>query len=357
MTILVAAAMVGAVSDSAAMTWSCGDEPVWLDRIEWGEQGPTAREHPSLMVYGGEVVVYAGSGYEPQGAPLDDAWAFDLQAHTWRKLEVAGDVPSPAGSRRVAQTPGADVAYLFGGYGANFATDNELYSATLKGDVLRFTRIEQVTPPPARALHAFGFDPKSGRLVVTHGVSTSGFLGDTWIGEFDSQGSVAWTEIEGTTQPSPRFGSAYGFDTGYGELVLLSGQLPGAEGNPMPMTQELWVLETRSEPPAWRLIEVDSPPVGRRNPMFAFDDAADQLAIWCGTADARSNVPGLVSVYRDEEGGWRLVEQSDENAPPRRSSGTGFADPSSDRLYFGFGNAREGRYTDWVTLELAAPEG
>ncbi len=328
----------------------------WPDRIEWTDDGPAAREHQSLMIFGDQVVIFGGSGYEPQGGPLGDAWAFDLKSKAWKPLTLEGDVPSPAGSRRVAQARGADHAYLFGGYGANFATNNELFCAELDGDILAFTRVEQLNPPAARALHAFAFDPKIGALIVTHGAAPTGFLSDTWIGTFDDEHRVTWTELASEAQPGPRFGSSYGFDSDRGELIMLSGQTPGSAENPMPMSQELWALSVRGESPKWRLIEIDDPPIGRRNAMFAFDDETDRLVIWCGTADARTNVPGLVTVVRDETGAWTVTQQSDENGPPRRSSGVGFADPDSNRFYLGFGNSREGRYTDWVVLDLSSAQ-
>lgn len=357
----VRASQVSAFAASAIVVSIAGAGPAdhtpnWPDRIEWAEEGPAAREHQSLMIFGDQVAIFGGSGYEPQGAPLGDAWAFDLVAKEWRPLKLAGDVPEAAGSRRVAQTPGAEHAFLFGGYGANFAVNNELFRVTLDGETLSFTRLVQVNPPPARALHVFAFDAQVGALVVSHGAAPSGFLDDTWIGSFDEDGRVEWAALVGATQPSARFGAAFGFDSDRGELLMLSGQVPGSAENPMPMTQELWALQTRSDPPAWTEIKLDAPPAGRRNPMFAFDDEMDRLVMWCGTADARTNVPGLVTVYRDEYGAWRVAQQSDHNAPPRRSSGVGFADPHSDLFYFGFGNSREGRYTDWVTLNLTPVE-
>lgn len=349
--VAAAAIAVGAMFTTNVGAEPSSDAPSWSERIEWATDGPAAREHQSLMTFGDQVVIFGGSGYEPQGAPLGDAWAFDLTSKTWTALELAGDVPDPAGSRRVAQSPGADHAFLFGGYGANFETNNELLRVALRGDTLSFTSIEQHNPPAARALHAFAFDPSTETLIVTHGVSTAGFFDDTWVGKFDEENGVVWTELSDETRPSPRFGFSYGFDSDRGELIVLSGQIPGTAENPMPMSDELWALSVRGDAPSWRLIELDDPPVGRRNAMFAFDDATDRLAIWCGTADARTNVPGLVMVARDEGSDWVVTQHADNDAPPRRSSGVGFADPNSDAFYFGFGNSREGRYTDWVVFD------
>ena len=108
-----AAVAATAIAVGAMFTTNVGaepssDAPSWSERIEWTTDGPAAREHQSLMTFGDQVVIFGGSGYEPQGAPLGDAWAFDLTSKTWTALELAGDVPDPAGSRRVAQSPGAD---------------------------------------------------------------------------------------------------------------------------------------------------------------------------------------------------------------------------------------------------------
>ncbi|MEM1183564.1 MAG: FKBP-type peptidyl-prolyl cis-trans isomerase [Planctomycetota bacterium] len=322
-------------------------DPSWGTHVEWTEEGPVAREHASVMAFGDTVVVYAGSGYEPQLQPLADAWAYDVATRSWTELELAGDIPTPGGSKRVAQEPGADHAYLFAGYGEGFAINNDLHLAKLDGETLRFERLEQDNAPPARALHAFGFDPKERRFVAALGIDPqTGFLADTWTGTFDETGAVRWTQVEAAPTEG-RFGFAFGFDTETGQLVTHSGQVP-SQTEPLATTQALWVLDTRAVPPVWTGFE--APPVGRRNPNFAFDDEHDRLVIWCGTADARTNVPGLVTIERTPAGSWVVREHDDDEAPPRRSSGFGFAHPSNDSVLLGFGNSAEGRYTDWVTI-------
>lgn len=336
---------------SAAASAEPANAPVWGERIEWTEEGPSAREHASVFVFGDRVVVYAGSGYEPQGQPLADAWAFDLATRRWSELAVAGEAPTPGGSKRVAQAPGADEAYLFGGYGAGFTPSNELHRVTIDGDSLVFTAIEQESAPPARALHVFGFDPQTRRFVAALGVSPRAVFDDAWVGELREDGRVAWRQVE--SGPGARFGSAFGFDSASGELVVLSGQVPPTPEAPMAMTDELWVFTCRGDAPAWRKIEIEAPPPGRRNPTFTFDDRADRLVSWCGTADGRTNVEDLVVVSRGAGDEWSASRWVDANSPPRRSSGFGFADPKSDRVWLGFGNSAQGRYRDWVVLEPA----
>lgn len=338
------------LSGAIAAATHASDGPEWVERVEWSDDGPEAREHASVMVLDGRVVVYAGSGYAPQGQPLADAWSYDTDDKSWTRLEIEGDAPTAGGSKRVAHIPGSNSAYVFGGYGQSFTPSNELHRVTLEGGSLAFKPVEQVNPPPARALHAFAFDPETDRFIAALGVAPTGFFGDTWVGAFDDQGRVVWREVEGG--PSPRFGFSYGFDTDSGELVVLSGQTPPTPDAPMVMTDELWVLDCRGDDPAWRRVALDDPPAGRRNPTFVYDDARDVLVAWCGTADGRTNVEDIVMVQRDETGEWCAEACSDQGFPPRRSSGFGFADPDSDKIYVGFGNSAEGRYQDWVVLDV-----
>ncbi len=323
----------------------------WGDHIEWSAgEGPIAREHASVMTFGDTVVVYAGSGYEPQLTPLADAWAYDTVADSWAELEVTGEPPTPGGSKRVGQHPGSDHAYLFAGYGAGFACTNELHRAEMRDGSLHFTAIDHTNPPPARALHGFAYDAAGGRLIATLGVSQTGLFNDTWVGTIAGDGSVAWEQIETDTHPGGRFGFSFGYDADSRTLIALSGQDQPTPEDPMRMHDDLWTLDCSADEPVWASAETDGVPTGRRNPCFAFDDTADRLLVWCGTADGRTNVPGIVWVHRDETGGWTITEVPDDGHPAQRSSGFGFAEPGSDAITVGFGNSAEGQYTDWVTI-------
>lgn len=352
-TMFLAAAST-ALAEPSSETFSQEGSP-WRGVVSWwGEDGPAAREHPSLMVFDDCIVILGGSGYEPQGEPLGDAWAFTTSDCSWQPLALKGDVPTAAGSRRVAQSPGSDHAWLFGGYHADFATNNELYRVVKEGNTLTFELIEQVEPPRPRALHAFALDADSGTLIVSQGVARGGLLGDTLIGHIQSDGGVRWEPIQAADGPTPRFGFAYGFDSDRGELIITGGQTQGNAQNPMPMSGESWVLRCRGASPAWTRIESDATPAGRRNPMFAFDDRSDSLIVWGGTADARTSIPGIVRIEREGEGSWSISQLGEIGAPPLRSSGVGFVDARADRVYFGFGNNRTERYQQWVTLSQAA---
>lgn len=330
--------------------------PAWTTHVEWEEAGPAPREHASVFLDAprNRVIIYAGSGYQPQLQPLSDAWAFDLTDHTWTQLETRGDLPTPGGSKRVAQS--GDTAYLFAGYADGFVCNNDLHRVTFEDDALVFHALEQTNPPPSRALHALAFDPKTNTLATALGVSHEGLRPGLWTATIDAD-TATWTRVDSDTAPTPRFGFAFAADTDSGQLLIASGQLEPTQDNPLAMTDELWSLDLRATPPTWRRIQLDHAPEGRRNPCFAYDDDADRLAIWCGTADARTNIEDLVIIQRTDDT-WTCATLDDDTGdlPPRRSSGFGFADPRDASIWLGFGNSGAGAYQDLARLILNADD-
>lgn len=324
----------------------------WLPRVQWGASDPQAREHAALMVDAerNQLFMLGGSGYQPYGTPLGDAWRFDLVASTWSPAIVDGEVPAPAGSRRVATMPDGRSALLFGGYGASNSVNNELFRVTLHDDGATARRLQQRTPPPARSLHAFAHDPVSNRFVVFGGAGRVGPLGDTWVMTLD--GDVAtWTELTTADAPSPRYGFFSGFDAERGRLLVFS----GAQGfDPLDPAADTWALDLRSDPPAWhRLASGEEPgsPPGRRNGVSVWDPTGPRLFVFGGTADARTSEDGLWAF--DATPGaerWSRVER--DRAPPVRSSAFGAFDAARGRVVFGFGNTTSAVYRDLAMLQL-----
>jgi hypothetical protein len=338
--------------DNATMTVSVEVAPIrWLPRQTWNEPaGPAAREHGSVIVdeEGGQAFLFEGSGYAPQLTSLGDAWRYDLASGAWAQVTPTGEVPPPAGSRRVAQIPGTKVAYLWGGYGGSMAQTNfdDLYRVTVEGQGLVFKLITQNNAPPVRALHGFAYDAVTDRFVVFGGAGTKP-LGDTWIGTIE--GDVAtWTELVGDPKPSPRYGFFAGVDEERGRLIVFSGAQGFASLNP---AQDTWALDMRAEPPAWELVSdglAAGDPPGRRNGCAIFDPSGPRLFVFGGTADAMTSTPGLFALdARPGKAAWSQLSLADE--PPLRSSGFGFHDASGDRTLLGFGND-DSIYRDWAVI-------
>ncbi len=325
-------------------------------RVSWPlETGPDGREH-AVFVADPEhdrAILYAGSGYAPYGSPLADAWAFDFQRETWSELDVTGDVPPAAGSRRAVAIEGG--ALLFGSYLAGFVADDALLLASFEGEELRFERIEQVSPPPARMLHAFACDPEGETMVVFGGAAQNSMLGDTWIGKREGD-SVSWERLD-DEGPGLRFGFAYGYDPEARRLVVLGGQMPGEPGgDPLAFGRDLWALDFESEAPSWTLLaELDADVFpGRRNPAFHLDPVTGDLFVWGGTFDQRNVVPGFHVIATREEGA-PLRSFGESDVIESRASSFGVLDLEGGRAYLGFGNTGAGPFVDLACLRLRRP--
>lgn len=323
----------------------------WKEPLSWTAEGPEAREHGALIpLPDGRVFLLGGSGYNPNGTPLSDAWIFDPAARTWTAVNPTGDVPPAGASRRVAMAPGASEAFLFGGYEDGFADSGELYRVDLSVDPPSFTLVDQVNPPSPRSLHALAYDAMTDRLFVFGGYG-GGLKGDTLVGT-RSGDTVTWTDLAPATAPSKRYGFFYGVDAERGRLVLWSGATGVASIKP---AKDAWALDLRADVPAWQLIVADQDVApGRRNGCSVFDPTASRLFVFGGTADAMTTEEGLF-VLDARPGKERMVRIDRDNGPDLRSSGFGFFAPAVGDAWMGFGNTATGVYRDFGVLGYPAP--
>ena len=312
----------------------------------WSDStGPEAREH-GAMIHDEEadrLILAGGSGYSPYMDPLDDVWEYDLTSGAWTQLTPTGDVPSGGGSRRVAQVPGTQNAYLFGGYGEGGTDHGELYLLDFSGGGAEFTLLAQSNPPGVRALHAFTYDPQMERFIMFGGIG-SGIENDVWTMTLDGDTAV-WEEVTATNPPTARYGFFYGFDQTLGRLIVFSGAQGTASVNP---ATDTWILDTRSDPMEWTLIaegEEQGVPPGRRNGCTVYDSDEDRMFVFGGTPDAATSSEGLyVFDARPEGGEWALLELGDE--PGIRSSGFGFYYHGATQTVMGFGNTSTQVFAD-----------
>ena len=320
----------------------------WVDHQEWTTaDGPEEREHATVLFHeeSGQAFMFGGSGYHPQFVQMmDDFWRYDVATGAWTQITPTGDIPAAAGSRRFAGAWGSGEGMLFGGYGADNATLNELYRVKVEGDTLAFKLIEPVDlVAPVRSLHGFVYDPETERYFAFGGIWTMP-LADTWMMELEGD-KARWTQLELAAAPSPRYGFFFGFDADAGRMILFSGAQGTASLNP---ANDTWALDVRSDPPAWIWLGDDTTggPPGRRNGCHIWDPSGPRLVVFGGTPDAMNTAMGLYAFdARPGHEAWSTLAL--ENEPPVRSSGFGFADGS--RIYLGFGNSNA-IYRDWGIL-------
>jgi hypothetical protein len=321
------------------------DIDVRIARMKWGSTwelaagGVAEREHPAVIFDAARdrILVLGGSGYKPQGTPLSDAHQVSTKTGKPTPLQLEGATLPAIASMRVAQVPGTQTAYLFGGYGVDANGANKLYSdmyrADFAGDTLNLTRLEQTAGPVARSLHGMTYDEVSKRIFVFAGIDqNNAILGDLWVGTVAGD-QVSWTAKTLAEKPSKRYGFFFGQIDG--KTLIFSGAQGTSSVKP---ARDLWALDTRAPEPSYvKLLDGDAVPEGRRNGCFAVDRIRNRLFVFGGTPDAKSTLAGLW-VYDARTNTGLFSELARGAGPAIRSSGSGIVDERDGSAFFGMGN-------------------
>ncbi len=322
----------------------------WKQRVVWTPtSGPQTREHGVFFLdhEAKAAFLLQGSGYSPQLKPIEDSWRLDLTSGAWTPWMPTGDAPPPAGSRRVAAIPGGKKFYAYGGYvGFETTADDvaDIYRVDLADTAHTFTKLKNVSPGPARELHAVAYDAKGDTFVVFGGVTTKptqATLDDTWTVKIAGD-TATWTELAAKKRPTARYGSFTAFDAESRRLIVWSGaQDPASQTDPINAAQDAWALDLEADPPTWSKLETTgAAPKGRRNGCSMPDPAGRRLFVYGGTSDGKTTEKGLFALGLEPgHETWTRLDLA--NAPPLRSSGFGFATPEGD-VTCAFGNDNRG---------------
>ncbi|MCA2980440.1 MAG: hypothetical protein INH41_04880 [Myxococcaceae bacterium] len=321
-------------------------------RLRWGtpitwSQGPSAREHPALVIDPAAPDVawlYGGLGFVPrQFTVMNDLWRLDLRTNAWSEVPTAG-APLVAGGR-LATTREPGVFLLFGGRDAADDISASVYRLDTRTTPARFEVVATAGRQGA-TLNAFAFDAARARWVSFGGFDGQAPSNQTHTLSLD--GAPRWTSAASASAPSPRYGFFWAVD---GErLLVASGAQAPQPGNPINPANDTWALDlARLE---WTRVEAGSAQApARRNGCGAFDPSTRRLFAWGGTADGATAVDALsVLTLGDAQPRWRTARPM--GAAPVRASCTGVFDAARRRVLLGFGNTSAARYADLQVLEL-----
>jgi hypothetical protein len=177
----------GGISVTINDTPAYDDDWVSFDGATWNSNP----QQPPGQRYGAAFAVYTAQGYallfggaDPNGNPLGDSWAFDLNTHMWSPLSPPALPPARFRAVMVEDVYN-DVLVLQGGYGQG----QVLLGDTWIWDGRVWTQPAGTSPPPrARAAMSTFQCPAAAdgsiqsALLLTGGqTSATGFLSDAWI--------------------------------------------------------------------------------------------------------------------------------------------------------------------------------
>ena len=303
------------------------DSGTWT-RIEAGDGAPAPREDHTWTVDEGGRTAYLFGG-RSGGTAFDDLWAYDLDAGTWREIEVAGPRPAARFGHEAAWTPLRDgLLVTLGQAGSQFFGDIWLFEPSTS--TWRELPAAGRTPLP-RYGSCSGIGP-DGRLWVSHGFTEDGSrFSDTRA--YDLEAETWGTETPPAGTPKERCLHVCWW-TINGTLTLYGGQTTG-----VPALGDLWSLVPGAggAPSAWfQLAEPGAAP--RHLPAVA---QRGLLTYVVGGRDLDREPLGDVWLVDDRNAGAFSQLQVGGDVPPARSGGALVYDAERDRmlLFGGIGDA------------------
>ncbi len=199
---------------------------IWTDLKPSGAL-PAARAGPAmaydpgarrLILFGGE----SGPTNNDAGGSSNDTWVYNPATNTWALLHPAGALPAGRRGHDMAYDSSSGQLIMFGGLDS---ADNALNDTWAYDPVANTWK--EVKPagllPVGRSGHAMAFEASSGRVIMFGGAVVGSTLNDIW--SYGPKTNM-WTELKPEGKlPSPRWFSALVDDSSSGRLIMFGGDI------------------------------------------------------------------------------------------------------------------------------------
>ncbi len=220
------------------------------------------------MTAGERLYLFGGRGE----GELADLWSYDLAAGAWSQLATDGGPSARHGHNAVWDVEQGRMVLFGGPAGSAFFNDLWQFDPATN----RWAELSTGASVPAARYGAGGaFDPAGGgRMLVTHGFTTTGRFDDTW--QYDLAGQ-SWTEISpGGERPVERCLMRAVWDSTADRLLIFGGQTTAT-----PFLGDLWALGVAG----WGEIVADPKPSASNLYATVFDDDRRRLLLFGGKTE------------------------------------------------------------------------
>ena len=247
-----------------------------LDGTTWTAQyppfSPVTRTGHALTFDPARQNVLLFGGKNPNGAFLPETWTW--ANGSWTQVATPG-TPSPRTGHRISFDAQSQTCLLFGGESATGVALGDFWS----WNGVSWSPRTSNSIPPARSRHGMALDALRGRIVLFGGKSGSARLQDTW--EWDG---ADWTNVtpQATSQsPSARDGQSMTYDPRSERIVLHGGETTTeCRSDVWSWNGSAWTLHT---PAAGAIASA------RADAQLVHDQATNSLRLFGGGCGANSN--------------------------------------------------------------------
>jgi len=197
--------------------------------------GPAAREDHTWTATPDGATAYLFGGRTAAGGALDDLWAYDLSADTWRQVDAAG--PAARFGHNAAWVDGMGLVVFAGQAGSTFFNDLWAFDPATGS----WTRLAATGDVPVSRYGSCAAIGPDGRLWISHGFTSEGQrFADTVAYDFTTS---AWTDQTpaGDLPVSRCLHGCWWTDTG--AFILYAGQTTGVTA-----LGDLWQLTVGPRP-------------------------------------------------------------------------------------------------------------
>ena len=188
-----------------------------LNANKWENLNPTNPPEPRIahrMVYDSELdLIIMQGGHRPStGTTYNDIWTYNYSANSWKKISVK-DHPSRMDYCLFVYVPDFDKTVYFGDNGQTW-----IYDAINKN----YTNINPTSSPIGRGGSAVSYNTNNDEIILFGGSSNgySSGLKDLWSYDYSSN---TWGIVNLSNSPSERFFSSMAFDSESNSTILFGG--------------------------------------------------------------------------------------------------------------------------------------
>jgi len=302
----------------------------------WTQQSPT--NHPSArvrhrMIYDSESdVVLSFFGTWPTWTSQsliqnDLVWAYDTNNDHWRRMSPT--TQTGLVDMMMAYDSESDMSIIFGGM--DFTDPQPIVGQTWAYDLNLDTYFDlsPVIAPSPRAAGGLAYDSQSDRIVQFGGILslTSNLAsGETWIFDYNSNN---WTNAAPAIAPSPRLGTYMTYDSGSDRVILFG----GITLNPSTVIHnDTWAYDLETN--TWEEMNPTSAPDARYGSAITYDSESDRVILFGGNPSATTTTSTFSDTWEYDYELDRWAEVSTTGHPPAGYTGKMAYDSESDKVVF-----------------------